>query len=438
MDASSNYRKGPDELHQRVVKNYRKLRRRGLIAIVFALLVFIITGFLCYRTAFHTTKYENKINDFDQQITALEAEREGILDGTIDPETITFDDALEENLAGLRDYPRTENNYEVPIEGTRATLTINRNNIFISDNAGILSSGTKDKIYNLNKELAASTNGSQLMVVTVPELPRGEDIESFANAIFNQLGIGNAQDNNGVLYLIALEDREFRLEVGYGLEGTLTDSRASDIIDDDNVVEAFQEEDYNTGVNYVLDEVFDVMNSKTALVDSKISAIEDDRGSAIFYHWFMMIIMGGLALTNLILIFLLIRGRSALKGYFNNYQEVIPRDDIETALGSKIKKTELYYILMSGMVLALTATSVRRAVTQGRLLQTPGAKKMGLGRVLVGDTLYSGDGYILTTAYLASNYNASNHSSGSGSGGGGSWGSFGGGSSGGGGASGGW
>ncbi len=101
-------------------------------------------------------------------------------------------------------------------------------------------------------------------------MPRGEDIESYANKIFNQLGIGNKTENNGVLYLIALDEREFRLEVGYGLEGLIPDGKADDIINNDDVVEAFKDGDYDTGVNQVVDEVFGIMNTKTALVDSQI------------------------------------------------------------------------------------------------------------------------------------------------------------------------
>ena len=82
-------------------------------------------------------------------------------------------------------------------------------------------------------------------------------------------------------------------------------------------------------------------------------------------------------------------------------------------------------------------SGVKRSVIQGRLLKQPNAKKMGMGRVLIGDTLYGGYGQVLTYSYLSSNYNSANHNSSSG-GSGGSWGSFGGGSSGGGGASGGW
>ena len=58
------------------------------------------------------------------------------------------------------------------------------------------------------------------------------------------------------------EDRESRLEVGYGLESILTDSYADDIINNEEVKEAFRDEDYNTGLNKIIDQVSAAINSK--------------------------------------------------------------------------------------------------------------------------------------------------------------------------------
>ena len=104
------------------------------------------------------------------------------------------------------------------------------------------------------------------------------------------------------------------------------------------------------------------------------------------------------------------------------------------------KLLRLLVTMRCGLLIGMSVKGVNRAIVQGRLLRNPSAEKKMFGRILIGDTLYSGNGDILTTAYLASNYNSDNWSdnNNSGSGGGSSWGSFGGGSSGGGGASGGW
>ena len=63
----------------------------------------------------------------------------------------------------------------------------------------------------------------QLVVATVPSL-QGEEIEPYANALFRKWRLGKKDENNGVLFLIAPTERKIRFEVGYGLEGTLTDA----------------------------------------------------------------------------------------------------------------------------------------------------------------------------------------------------------------------
>ena len=71
--------------------------------------------------------------------------------------------------------------------------------------------------------------GHQVVVATVPSLG-GRDIESYANGLFREWKLGRANENDGVLFLVARDDRQTRIEVGYGLEGTLTDTEASLIV----------------------------------------------------------------------------------------------------------------------------------------------------------------------------------------------------------------
>ena len=404
-----------ERLHQEVVENYRKVRKRNGVFSLILIVVLLVSGFGLFNL-FTNNGYGDKKAAYDQQLTKLNQEREDILSGKKVTVNKSFKTALNDNL------------------------TINKNNIFVSDNANMLSQKMKEKIYQLNKQLAASTNGAQLEVVTIPELPRGEDIESYANKIFNQLGIGDRNEDNGVLYLIALDEREFRLEVGYGLEGLIPDGKADDIINNDDVVDAFKDEDYDTGVSQVVDEVFGIMNTKTALVDSQIKNVESQRTKLMFFHWTGVVILGLLVFVSLLLVVNLLRARVFLKENYKKYQSETTSITGDDEMQRVVKHTELYHILLSGLLIGMSVKGVNRAIVQGRLLRNPSAEKKMFGRILIGDTLYSGNGDILTTAYLASNYNSDNWSdnNNSGSGGGSSWGSFGGGSSGGGGASGGW
>ncbi|MGX7245597.1 TPM domain-containing protein [Enterococcus quebecensis] len=433
-------------LSQRITNHYRSLKRRNEIFTVILLWVLLSCGFLFTLFFIADNRYPAKMTSYNQQLYTLQQERTDIQSGKTDVATKSFDTVLQENLDNLKEYPQQKNNYSITIEGTNSNLIINKNNIFVSDNAAMLDGPMKKKIYDLNKLLAASTNGAQLEVVTVRSLPNGEDVESYANKIFNQLGIGNKDENNGILYLIVLDDRKFRLEVGYGLEGLIPDGTADNIINDDTVVDAFKEERYVAGVNQVVDQVFALMNTKTALVDSKINQVKEQQRSTKFSHWGSFILLLFLMITSLFFIIKLIRAKKTVKQAYHMYQEqlsvyskAIDQNDPKL-LREKIKQTDFYYILLSGTFLILSKKGLRRAITRGRLLRNPAAQQKAFGRILIGDTLYSNNGDILTTAYLASNYNSSNWSDddSSGSGGGSSWGSFGGGSSGGGGASGGW
>jgi uncharacterized membrane protein YgcG len=95
----------------------------------------------------------------------------------------------------------------------------------VVDQADILSPAVRTDVAAQSKELEEKS-GIQLVVATVPSL-QGGDIETFANQLFRAWELGQAQKNNGILLLVAPNERKVRIEVGYGLEGTLTDALAS-------------------------------------------------------------------------------------------------------------------------------------------------------------------------------------------------------------------
>lgn len=92
---------------------------------------------------------------------------------------------------------------------------------YINDYANILSDSTEKYILEKSVKLGEVT-GAQVVVVTVPNLD-GEVLEDYATDLFRSFGIGNEEEDNGLLLLLALEERQFRVEVGYGLEGVLPD-----------------------------------------------------------------------------------------------------------------------------------------------------------------------------------------------------------------------
>lgn len=125
-----------------------------------------------------------------------------------------------------------------------ASFPSNPNESFIVDDANILSEETKSYILSVNDALR-ETN-SQITVVTINDLG-GYDIESYSNQLFRDWGIGDKSKNNGVLLLISLDDKKIKIEVGYGLEGTLTDSVSGSIIRND-IAPYFKNEEYDKGV----------------------------------------------------------------------------------------------------------------------------------------------------------------------------------------------
>jgi uncharacterized protein len=116
---------------------------------------------------------------------------------------------------------------------------------FVNDFAGVIDSRTEDEIQNAAVQLYERT-GAQVVVVTIDSLG-GEPLEIYAVKLFREWGIGEADKNNGVIILVAIEDRMSRIEVGYGLEGALPDGKTGRI-QDNYMIPAFKEGNYSEGI----------------------------------------------------------------------------------------------------------------------------------------------------------------------------------------------
>ncbi|MCD6117944.1 YgcG family protein [bacterium] len=115
----------------------------------------------------------------------------------------------------------------------------------VTDNAQILSQETCRLLTESLKDHENRT-GNQIAVLTVPSL-NGENIEDYAVKVFDEWKLGQKGKDNGLLIIIAPNDRRMRIEVGYGLEGTLTDGTAGQIIHT-IMTPKFRNGDYNGGV----------------------------------------------------------------------------------------------------------------------------------------------------------------------------------------------
>lgn len=117
---------------------------------------------------------------------------------------------------------------------------------YVSDFAGVLDSARRARIEQFLAQVE-SRDGVEIAVVVLPSLEGGE-IDDFSNRLFSHWGIGKRGKDNGVLLLAAIEDRKVRIEVGYGLEPTLTDARAGWILDRE-VLPAFRDGRYADGLD---------------------------------------------------------------------------------------------------------------------------------------------------------------------------------------------
>ncbi len=99
---------------------------------------------------------------------------------------------------------------------------------YVSDLAHVLSPGAVAQIDNLCTQLDHSAANSQIAVVTVQSL-NGDDAADYANELEDKWKIGKKGSDKGVLVLLAVGDHKYRIDVGYGLEGILTDGDVGDI-----------------------------------------------------------------------------------------------------------------------------------------------------------------------------------------------------------------
>lgn len=115
----------------------------------------------------------------------------------------------------------------------------------VIDRAGLLDRATEQRIaYQLAQHEQTTTN--QVVVVTLPDL-QGYTIERFSIELARAWQLGTDENDNGVLLLVALDERKVRIEVGYGLEGVLTDALSSRIINE-VILPAFQQANLAQGI----------------------------------------------------------------------------------------------------------------------------------------------------------------------------------------------
>lgn len=114
----------------------------------------------------------------------------------------------------------------------------------VIDNAGLLSSRAQSALANALVQVKAQT-GNEIAVLTIKSL-ENETIDGYSIKVTDQWKLGSKNKDNGALFLIAVDDRKMRIEVGQGLEGVIPDATAGRIIRE--VQAYFKRGDFESGI----------------------------------------------------------------------------------------------------------------------------------------------------------------------------------------------
>lgn len=160
---------------------------------------------------------------------------------------------------------------------------------YVYDEANIMDQESEEYIIKTNEELYKRT-GAQIVVVSLNSL-ENNDIRRYANEIFEVWEIGSKEYDNGLLMLIAPNEGEMWIEVGYGLEGPLPDSKVGNIMES-TIFPYFRENDFSKGIisgfNEIIDEVEKEYNIELDrdkinedMYYSRVSEVEENRFSGV-------------------------------------------------------------------------------------------------------------------------------------------------------------
>ncbi|MFN7940762.1 MAG: TPM domain-containing protein [Thermoanaerobaculia bacterium] len=131
---------------------------------------------------------------------------------------------------------------------------------WLTDLAGVLSPAAAEAI-DRKLEAFEKQQGTQLLVVIFRALPADEALEDFTQRTAESWGVGRAKEDDGAVLFAFVDDRKLRLEVGYGLEGALTDLE-SKVILDDVLVPRLRQGDWDGGIAAATDAMIEAVKGE--------------------------------------------------------------------------------------------------------------------------------------------------------------------------------
>jgi uncharacterized protein len=158
----------------------------------------------------------------------------------------------------------------------------------VVDQANVISADARSSIESKLADLETKS-GIQLVVATVNSL-EGQEIEPYANALFRQWKLGEKAKNNGVLLLVAPKERRVRIEVGYGVEGTLTDAVAKIIIAN-AITPRLKAGNFSEGITRGVDDIITVLTTDASDWEKRPSVRLDNQGADDPANWIFIAII---------------------------------------------------------------------------------------------------------------------------------------------------
>jgi uncharacterized protein len=158
----------------------------------------------------------------------------------------------------------------------------------VVDDAHVLSADTQEKLTALLAQEEKQT-GNQIVVATLPSV-QGTAIEQYGYQLGRAWGIGQKGKNNGALLIVVPSLHQARIEVGYGLEGELTDAQSRVIIDE-FMRPAFRRGDYDAGVTAGTQAIIKVLGGVTLAPSDEDSSDQDRSGGGNNFSWIPIVVI---------------------------------------------------------------------------------------------------------------------------------------------------
>ena len=186
-------------------------------------------------------------------------------------------------------------------------------NFFVNDFSGVISQADEENMLAKGKALFENekTFGAQVVVVTVKTV-NGEDMAEYALNLGREWGVGSKEKDNGIVILLATEDRKIEMAVGYGLEGAMPDSKAGRFLDV-YAIPYLKQDDFSKGLKELYTAVVNEVYIEYGITPEDYVPIENAEdevysdGAEVFYSWIVLVVC--------VIIFSLIFGRRGGGGF---------------------------------------------------------------------------------------------------------------------------